>query len=89
MRLEKMEKTKQKPKKKINLSSLFTSGTKSNDSERVSYPQKVRISQKSSKLTFYYTRRIPVWYNLAQQHDVVHWFLFRLGQLINSNYVEN
>lgn len=44
MRLEKMEKTKQKPKKKINLSSLFTSGTKSNDSERVSYPQKTYTS---------------------------------------------
>jgi len=40
MRLEKMEKTKQKPKKENYLSSLFTSGTKSNDSERVSYPQK-------------------------------------------------
>ena len=46
MRLEKMEKTKQKPKKKINLSSLFTSGTKSNESERVSYPQKVRFLTK-------------------------------------------
>ena len=53
MRLEKMEKTKQKPKKKINLSSLFTSGTKSNDSERVSYPQKVKMSEKFLQLTFF------------------------------------
>ena len=67
MRLEKMEKTKQKPKKKINLSSLFTSGTKSNDSERVSYPQKVRFKQKILKTNIFTTQDIyqcgTIWTN--------------------------
>ena len=39
--MEKMEKTKQKPKKKINLVGLFTAGSKSSEHDRIPYPTKV------------------------------------------------
>ena len=41
MRMEKLEKSKQKPKKKINFVGLFSAGSKANEHDRIPYPTKV------------------------------------------------